>query len=215
MDNLYEKIVSANSTIHTTQIKGKDYAEVPQRIKAFRMVFPEGFIKTELLSDIDGVCTFKATCGTYTKDGPVVLGTGHAYENEKSSFINKTSYIENCETSAVGRALGMAGFGIDTSIASAEEVQNAILNQGEKKKPVEREDNYYSEVTPKQHAEAKAAQDDGTPITDTNLETLRKMLTDDQAFAICTKYRVENLGELTDAQAADTIRKMKKRAAQK
>ena len=42
---------------------------------------------------------------------------------------NKTSYIENCETSAVGRALGMCGFGIDTSIASAEEVQNAMANQ--------------------------------------------------------------------------------------
>lgn len=60
----------------------------------------------------------------------MVLGTGTAYEKEGSTFINKTSYIENCETSAVGRALGMAGFGIDTSIASAEEVQNAIANQG-------------------------------------------------------------------------------------
>ena len=59
-----------------------------------------------------------------------LLGSGHAYEKEGSTFINRTSYIENCETSAVGRALGMCGFGIDTSIASSEEVQNAILNQG-------------------------------------------------------------------------------------
>ena len=57
------------------------------------------------------------------------LGTGHAYEKESSSFINKTSYIENCETSAVGRALGMCGFGIDTSVCSAEELTNAINNQ--------------------------------------------------------------------------------------
>jgi hypothetical protein len=61
-----------------------------------------------------------------------VLGVGHAYEKEDSSFINKTSYIENCETSAVGRALGMAGFGIDASICSAEELQNAVLNQDNK-----------------------------------------------------------------------------------
>ena len=56
-----------------------------------------------------------------------------AYEKEGSTFINKTSYIENCETSAWGRALGNLGIGIDTSIASAEEVQNAVLNQGKKK----------------------------------------------------------------------------------
>ena len=34
----------------------------------------------------------------------VLVATGHAYEKEGSSFINKTSYIENCETSAIGRA---------------------------------------------------------------------------------------------------------------
>ena len=62
-----------------------------------------------------------------------VIGIGHAYEKENSSFINKTSYIENCETSAVGRALGMCGFGIETSIASYEEVANAIKNQEEPK----------------------------------------------------------------------------------
>ncbi|MCQ2771082.1 MAG: hypothetical protein MJ236_04705, partial [Clostridia bacterium] len=50
-------------------------------------------------------------------------------EKESSSFINKTSFIENCETSAVGRALGFAGIGSKTSIASAEEVRNAINNQ--------------------------------------------------------------------------------------
>ena len=68
----------------------------------------------------------KATCAD---ENGSILGTGTAYEKEGSSFINKTSYIENCETSAVGRALGFAGFGIDTSIASAEEVMNAQYQQ--------------------------------------------------------------------------------------
>lgn len=126
----YEDIKKANETIRTTDIKGKDYAEVNQRIKAFRMVYPEGTIATEMISNENGVCIFKAM--VYSGSDPTVnslIGTGHAYEKENSSFINKTSYIENCETSAVGRALGMAGFGIDTSVASAEEVQNAIANQ--------------------------------------------------------------------------------------
>ena len=122
----WEQLVKANSIIRTMDVKGKEYAEVNQRIKAFRSICPGGSIMTEMLSNENGVCVFRATiCDEEMR----VLGTGTAYEKESSSYINKTSYIENCETSAVGRALGMCGFGIDTSIASAEEVQNAILNQ--------------------------------------------------------------------------------------
>lgn len=122
----YLDLAIANETIKTTDIKGKDYAEVNQRIKAFRMVYPQGSIQTEMISIKDGVCIFKAIV---SDENGCILGTGTAYEKENSSFINKTSFIENCETSAVGRALGMAGFGIDVSVASAEEVQNAINNQ--------------------------------------------------------------------------------------
>lgn len=142
----YLDIAIANDTIETTDIKGKEYAEVNQRIKAFRMVYPTGFIHTDMISNENGVCIFKATVGYYTEYNTIaddekgklyqntylektVLATGTAYEKEGTTFINKTSYIENCETSAVGRALGMAGFGIDVSVASAEEVANAIANQ--------------------------------------------------------------------------------------
>lgn len=122
----YLDLAIANETIKTTDIKGKEYAEVNQRIKAFRMVYPQGTIVTDMISNENGVCIFKARV---SDDNGHILGTGTAYEKEGSTFINKTSYIENAETSAVGRALGMAGFGIDVSVASAEEVQNAINNQ--------------------------------------------------------------------------------------
>lgn len=121
----FEDIVKVNKTLSTTDIKGKDYIQVNERIKAFRMLYPEGTIITEILDLTDGVVTMRATVSV---DGKV-LGVGHAQEKESSSFINKTSFVENCETSAVGRALGMLGIGIDTSVASAEEVENAILNQ--------------------------------------------------------------------------------------
>jgi hypothetical protein len=121
----FEDIKKANDTIATMNIAGKDYAEVNQRIKAFRMVYPEGTINTEIISLENGVCTMKSTAMNEGK----ILGTGFAQEKEGSTFINKTSYIENCETSAVGRALGMCGFGIDTSVCSAEELQNALNNQ--------------------------------------------------------------------------------------
>ena len=130
----FEDIQKANKQISTTDIKGKEYAEVNQRIKAFRMVYPTGRIQTTLLSNANGVCIFIAEVGFYDESGAYkMLGSGTAYEKENSSFINKTSYIENCETSAVGRALGMAGFGIDVSVASYEEVANAINNQKEVK----------------------------------------------------------------------------------
>lgn len=122
----YKELEQVNKTIKTTDIKGKQYAEVPQRVKAFRMLYPAGRISTNILSIENGVVIMQAT----VSDGEGnVLATGYAYEKEGSTFINKTSYIENAETSAVGRALGFAGFGIDTSIASAEEVTNAINNQ--------------------------------------------------------------------------------------
>lgn len=127
----WTEIVNANKLIATTDIKGKQYAEVNQRIKAFRSVHPNGSIQSELISLEGGVCTFRVVVSD--SDGKI-LGTGTAQEKESSSFINKTSYIENCETSAVGRALGMCGFGIDTSVASYEEVANAIENQSNPKK---------------------------------------------------------------------------------
>jgi len=129
----YKDIEQVNKDMNTTDIKGKDYVEVNQRIKAFRKLYPEGTIETEILKLEGTMCVIKAT----VKINELVLGTGIAYENEGSTFINKTSYIENCETSAVGRALGMCGLGIDTSVASAEEVQNAIQNQ----EPTEEEAN--------------------------------------------------------------------------
>ena len=131
----YQDICRANETLKFSDIKGKNYAEVPQRVKAFRMLYPQGFIITDMVSNDGGVCVFKATAGYYGENGEAyTLGTGTAYEKENSSYINKTSYIENCETSAVGRALGFLSIGSDTSIASYEEVQNAINNQEQPEK---------------------------------------------------------------------------------
>lgn len=125
----YDQIKAASDGILTTNINGKEYAAVNGRINAFRRLFPQGFITTEIVSLDAGVVVMKASCGYYEDGQAVVLGTGMAYEREGSSNINKTSYIENCETSAVGRALGMAGLGINTAVASSEEVQNAIKQQ--------------------------------------------------------------------------------------
>lgn len=111
--------------LKTINIKGKEYVEVNERIRAFRELYPKGSIMTEMVSNQDGMCVFKTNIIVDNQ----ILATGHAYEREGSTFINKTSYVENCETSSIGRALGVLGIGIDTSVASAEEVGNAIAQQ--------------------------------------------------------------------------------------
>ena len=122
----WEELKRINEGLQTVDVKGKNYVEVNKRVMAFRELEPNGSILTEIISLENGVVVMKATVSS--GEGQV-LGTGFAYEKESSSYINKTSYIENCETSAVGRALGFCGIGVDTSIASAEEVTNAIQQQ--------------------------------------------------------------------------------------
>ena len=180
----YEQIKKANEAINTTPIQGRDYAEVNQRIKAFRMVHPSGAIITDMVSNEGGVCVFRATI--YDEEQRVI-GTGTAYEKEASNFINKTSYIENCETSAVGRALGMCGFGIDTSVASAEEVQNAIINQDEKAEPERK-------ATPKQ------------------LEIIGKVYVGENLAKLLEANGINAIEELSMQKASDIIGKLKKKA---
>ncbi len=112
--------------MRTIDIKGKLYVEVNERLKYFRENYKNWSLTSEIISLNNGVVVIKAII---RDENDNIKATGLAYEKEGSTFINKTSYIENCETSAWGRALGNLGIGIDTSIASAEEVQNAILNQ--------------------------------------------------------------------------------------
>lgn len=121
-----------NKRLKRTNIKGKDYIEVNQRILAFWELYPNGRIVTELLADDGKRCTFKAT----VYDGDNLLATGHSFEFQGAGMVNKTSYVENCETSAVGRALGMLGIGVTESIASADEVQAAIEHQANNEEPL-------------------------------------------------------------------------------
>lgn len=194
----YEELKKANETIVTMTIEhrdnktgkmvGKEYAEVNQRIKAFRMCYPEGFIHTELISNADGCCIFRAKVGYEDERGHHVLGTGTSWEKETSSFINKTSYIENSETSAVGRALGMAGFGIDLSVASAEEVQNAINNQ------------------------EKGEKTESPKASQVQIDALRELLNESQLMRVLTYYKVERLEDLTAGIASRLIEKAREKA---
>lgn len=123
----FEDLKRVNEGVKRIEVKGKAYACVAARVQAFRELFPLGSIQTEILSLENGVVTMRTSI--YDENGSL-LAVGHAQEKETSSQVNKTSFIENCETSAVGRALGMLGIGSDEQMASAEEVANAINQQG-------------------------------------------------------------------------------------
>lgn len=114
----------------------KDYVEVNERVEKFWNDYPEGRINTEIIKWENEVITMKANVYKDSKN-QYPDSTGHAYEKEGSSYINKTSALENCETSAVGRALALMGYEIKKSIASKEEVQNAVHQQEELKKKID------------------------------------------------------------------------------
>lgn len=106
-------------------IKGKKYVLVSDRILAFNEMYPEGSITTEVLSAIDAeVVVVKATA----KVGERTF-TGHSQAKWGDGYINKTSALENCETSAVGRALAMMGIGVIDSVASVDEINKAENSQ--------------------------------------------------------------------------------------
>ena len=126
----------SNYKFKTTNIRGKQYVEVNERIKFFRQ--EEQYKHWSLITEFPVLDSEQCVCKASIADTEHrIIATGHAHEVQGSSNINKTSYVENCETSAIGRALAMLGIGIDTSIASANEVSDAIPKQEGDSAPVE------------------------------------------------------------------------------
>lgn len=143
-----EKLISwadiekANSEIKTTKLPAKkkndkgewirvfnDYVEVKERVIAFRKLYPVGGIETDIRYEEKYVlCT--ATIYSNEYNGRL-LARGHARE-----LLTKDFAVENAETSAIGRALGFCGLGIDASIASAEEIENTDSPSGIFDEPV-------------------------------------------------------------------------------
>ena len=112
--------------LKTVQIKGKDYVEVNTRLKYFRQNYKDWSLESEIVNMTEHSIIIKAI--VKNSDGRIIA-TGLAHEDKRDGYINKTSHIENCETSAWGRALGNLGIGIDSSVASYEEVNTAIQKQ--------------------------------------------------------------------------------------
>lgn len=107
-------------------IRGKQYETVALRVQKFRAAHPDKALTTEVMIRDDECVVMRAVIADETGR---VLATGHSEEYRRASQINKTSALENAETSAIGRALAAYGFG-GTEFATANEVANAIHQQG-------------------------------------------------------------------------------------
>lgn len=111
------------------QIKGKDYVQVKDRVNFFNDTYPDGKIETKLIKS-DGIFIVKAIVTPDCKNlDRNFTGLSQASFADNNSMVNKTSALENAETSAVGRALAFMGIGVIDSIASTDEI-NKATNQG-------------------------------------------------------------------------------------
>lgn len=125
---IHNKNRSRNNNSGKVCINGKTYQTVAYRLSEFRKKYPveSGWsIATECVQANETHIVFKATIRNPEGN---IISTGHSEEQRNASRINKTSALENAETSAIGRALAAAGF-IGSEIASADEVTLAIEQQ--------------------------------------------------------------------------------------
>jgi len=109
----------------TINIHGKEYKTVAERVNEFRSANPLWSIESDLIKDDGTIVQIKSVV---KDESGRVIGTGFAEEVRGSTNINKTSALENCETSAIGRALACIGLG-GSQYASANEVSDAIVQQ--------------------------------------------------------------------------------------
>jgi len=102
------------SKIETIKLQGKDYAQVKDRVKAFRSEVKNGSIQTSY-DFRDGYVIFKAEL--FVQDA--LVATGHSFGVTKSQKA-----FEKLETISVGRALALSGYCSDGEIASYEEIED-------------------------------------------------------------------------------------------
>ena len=122
--NEFKKSLDGN----TISIHGKSYAQVSLRIAVARRVLGSAM---DIISKIQHIDKDSVVMQADIFIDDKHVATGHAEEKRTASKINMTSALENCETSAIGRALAFLGF-ISDGIASAEEVSVAIVQQDKK-----------------------------------------------------------------------------------
>ena len=100
-----------------------DYIEVNERIMAFYSKYPEGSLQTEIYTLTESLVVMQARAYRNPTDPRPATGWS-SLQIPGSTNFTRGSEIENCETSAWGRAIAALGFEVKRGIASRQEVQN-------------------------------------------------------------------------------------------
>jgi len=116
-----------------------EYATVEERLEKFWADHPNGAVITDIVKYEGDACVFKALI--FFERGAELVATGFAEEIRDASPVNKTSFVENAETSAIGRALAACGYQMKKR-PSREEMEKVERRSkiGSAAKPVEQED---------------------------------------------------------------------------
>ena len=123
-----------------------DYETVESRLSRFIEQYPNFRIETELLENSHTRFVVIAKIWKEASD-PNPWATGLAYETISERGVNSTSALENCETSAIGRALANAGFAAKGKRASREEMAKVVAQSPISPPKVEQKQDSWS-VTP-------------------------------------------------------------------
>lgn len=119
-----------------------DYVDVNERVKQFWAAYPKGRILTAM-EHIDGpessnrMVVIHAEVYADREPSSPPIASGYAKEREGTGYVNKTAFLENCETSAIGRALANLGFGVEKSRPSREEMEAVQRHEDEHQKVLE------------------------------------------------------------------------------
>ena len=122
------KAILEDLNLKTIKLKDKEYSMVSSRLEIFRkhFGFKYGIIEEILVDDGKRVVTKTSIIDRDNPETPI--GVGHAEEIRGSSLVNKTSAIENCMTSSLGRALATAAALHGGEMASSNEIEKANNN---------------------------------------------------------------------------------------
>lgn len=195
-------------------VVSKEYATVDGRVMFFRENYKGWRLNTEFpVLDLD-----KNKCVCIARvfdpdDNLVCSGTAYEWQDKPGSMVNGTSFVENAETSAVGRALGFLGIGIDgTGIASYEEVKMAQEHQdaddpAPKTEPAKAAapvtyDEWRKIITSDVSAPAADAP---APATDAQILKIKELVEPDKWFTLAQFFGHKTLGELTYVEARKII----------
>jgi hypothetical protein len=194
----------------------QDYVTVAERIEKFYERYPEGRIITHIIEHDPERGFILMRAEVYRNaDDALPAATGHAYELKTEGYVQRTSYIEVGETSAVGRALAMAGFEVRRGIASREEMEKSARKPEpprEREKPAPQ-----SKSAPAAEPAAQPTAQTSQPASDEQKQQILDLLEDlrpgdrrAQRRMLVEMTGKESRDDLSQKEAADLIAKLRK-----